>query len=90
MKQSRWQVRTTGTLFIKIESDNQTKDILQKIKKNLSQHNGLTKVMLYYEREKRYVQLSLWDWVNPNDYLKDRLIEIVGIGNVILRKNNYS
>ena len=43
--------------------------------------------MLYYEREKRYVQLSLWDWVNPNDYLKDRLIEIVGIGNVILRKD---
>lgn len=78
---------TTGTLFIKIESDHQTKDVLQKIKKNLLQHNGLTKVMLYYEREKRYVQLSLWDWVNPNDYLKDRLIEIVGIGNVILRKD---
>ena len=58
----------------------------KKLKRISLQHNGLTKVMLYYEREKRYVQLSLWDWVNPNDYLKDRLIEIVGIGNVILRK----
>lgn len=77
---------TTGTLFIKIASDQQTKDVLQKIKKNLLQHPGHTKVMLYYEREKRYVQLTLWDWVKPNDYLKDRLIEIVGMGNVILRK----
>lgn len=76
----------TGTLFIKITSNQQTKDVLQKIKKNLLQHQGFTKVMLYYEREKRYVQLSLWDWVKPNDYLKDRLIEIVGMGNVILRK----
>ena len=30
----------TGTLFIKIESDHQTKDVLQKIKKNLIQHHG--------------------------------------------------
>ncbi len=75
-----------GTLFIKIESDRQTKDVLQKIKKNLIQHRGNTRVMLYYERENRYVQLSLWDWVTPNEHLKKRLIEIVGIGNVILRK----
>ena len=76
----------TGTLFIRIESKLQTKDILQKIKKILLQHHGHTKVMLYYERENRYVQLSLWDWVNPNDQLKNRLIEIVGMGNVILKK----
>ena len=75
-----------GTLFIKIESERQTKDVLQKIKKNLLQHHGNTKVMLYYERENRYVQLSLWDWVNPNEHLKKRLIEIVGMENVILRK----
>ena len=30
----------TGTLFIKIESNHQTKDVLQKIKKNLLQHHG--------------------------------------------------
>lgn len=75
----------TGTLFIKIESNHQTKVVLQKIKKILLQHQGLTKVLLYYERENRYVQLSLWDWVNPNDRLTERLIEIVGMGNVILR-----
>ena len=76
----------TGTLFIRIEGNHQTKDVLQKIKKKLLQHRGNTKVMLYYERENRYVQLSLWDWVNPNEHLKNQLIEIVGIGNVILRE----
>ena len=76
----------TGTLFIRIESKLQTNDILQKIKKILLQHHGHTKVMLYYERENRYVQLSLWDWVHPNDQLKNRLIEIVGMGNVVLKK----
>ena len=76
----------TDTLFIKIESNKQTKDILQKIKKNLLQHQGKTKVMLYYERENRYVQLPLWDWVQPSDLLKNRLMEIVGTENVILKK----
>ena len=42
----------TGTLFIRIESKLQTKDILQKIKKILLQHHGHTKVMLYYETRK--------------------------------------
>ncbi|MFJ8264444.1 DNA polymerase III subunit alpha [Peribacillus asahii] len=77
----------TGTLFIKIESDKQTKDILLQIKKILLQYNGKTKVMLYYERENRYVQLSLWDWVQPNDRLHNRLIDIVGNGNVILKRD---
>lgn len=76
----------TGTLFIKIESGQQTNAVLQKIKKILIQHHGLTKVMLYYEQENRYVQLSLWDWVHPNLQLTSRLIEIVGVENVILRQ----
>lgn len=81
------QSEETSTLFIKIESDKQTKDVLQKIKKSLIKHQGLTKVMLYYERENRYVQLSLWDWISPNQELKDKLINIVGKENVILQKD---
>lgn len=76
----------TGTLFIKLEGKKQTKEMLQKIKKKLVQHHGQTKVMLYYERENRYVQLPLADWVHLSDALTNHLTEIVGVGNVIFKK----
>ena len=76
----------TGTLFLKIESEKQTKDNIQKIKKILIQHSGNTKVMLFYERENRYVQLSYWDWVNPTDNLIDLLNGLLGKGNVVYKR----
>ncbi|KWW20133.1 DNA polymerase III [Peribacillus simplex] len=75
-----------GTIFLKVEADKQTNDTLQKIKKILLQHGGETKVMLFYERENRYVQLSYWDWVNPTDSLLQALIDMVGKGNVVYKK----
>ncbi|MFJ7363239.1 DNA polymerase III subunit alpha [Peribacillus frigoritolerans] len=75
-----------GTIFLKIEAGKQTKDTLQKIKKILMQHSGETKVMLFYERENRYVQLSYWDWVNPTDRLMQALFDLVGKGNVVYKK----
>lgn len=75
-----------GTIFLKIEAGKQTKDTLQKIKKILMQHSGETKVMLFYERENRYVQLSYWDWVNPSDSLMQALFDLVGKGNVVYKK----
>lgn len=50
------------------------------------QHSGETKVMLFYERENRYVQLSYWDWVNPTDRLMQALFDLVGKGNVVYKK----
>ncbi|MFJ7990988.1 DNA polymerase III subunit alpha [Peribacillus frigoritolerans] len=76
----------SGTIFLKIEAGKQTKDTLQKIKKILMQHSGETKVMLFYERENRYVQLSYWDWVNPTDRLMQALFDLVGKGNVVYKK----
>ncbi|MGE7120126.1 DNA polymerase III subunit alpha [Peribacillus sp. NPDC046944] len=75
-----------GTLFLKIEAEKQTKDTLQKIKKILIQHTGETKVMLFYERENRYVQLSYWDWVNPSNKLIDLLNGLLGKGNVVYKR----
>ncbi|OIK11145.1 DNA polymerase III subunit alpha [Bacillus sp. MUM 13] len=73
-------------LFIKIEQDKQTNPILQKIKQALLKHSGTTQVMLYYESEERYVQLSLRDWVTPSRELLARLETIAGEGNVILQQ----
>ncbi|WP_396020287.1 DNA polymerase III subunit alpha [Bacillus sp. ISL-34] len=75
-----------GKIFLKIEAGKQTKDTLQKIKKILMQHSGETKVMLFYERENRYVQLSYWDWVNPTESLMQALFDLVGKGNVVYKK----
>lgn len=50
------------------------------------QHSGETKVMLFYERENCYVQLSYWDWVNPKDSLMQALFGLVGKGNVVYKR----
>ena len=78
--------RKTGTVFLKIEAEKQNKTILQQIKKILMQHSGDTKVMLFYERENRYVQLSYWDWVTPTDHLLGALSGLVGKDNVVYKR----
>ena len=85
-KVKRMKEEQNGTVFLKIEAGKQTKDTLQKIKKILMQHSGETKVMLFYERENRYVQLSYWDWVNPTDSLMQALFGLVGKGNVVYKR----
>ncbi|PLT32299.1 DNA polymerase III subunit alpha [Bacillus sp. V5-8f] len=74
-------------LFIKIERDKQTPSNLKRIKQALFQYRGTTKVMLYYEREDRYVQLSLEDWVSPSPELLAKLSAITGAGNVVLKQD---
>ncbi|RFU67727.1 DNA polymerase III subunit alpha [Bacillus sp. V59.32b] len=73
-------------LFIRIEKEKQTAAALQSIKQVLSQHNGTTKVMLYYESEDRYVQLSMWDWITPSTALLQKLKKIAGEENVVLKE----
>lgn len=73
-------------LFIKIEKEKQTSSNLRLIKQALFQYKGTTKVMLYYEREDRYVQLSLWDWVTPSAELLAKLKKIAGEENVVFKE----
>ncbi|RFU70745.1 DNA polymerase III subunit alpha [Peribacillus saganii] len=71
-------------LFLKIEMAQQNAHTLQKLKQTLRKYSGATKVMLYYEREDRYVQLSLIDWVTPGAELLTKLSMILGEKNVRL------
>ncbi|CAH0346224.1 DNA polymerase III subunit alpha [Bacillus sp. CECT 9360] len=82
----RMMEEESSRLFIKIEKEKQTAASLQKIKQVLSQHNGTTKVMLYYESEDRYVQLSMWDWITPSAALLQKLKKIAGEENVVLKE----
>ncbi|MEK3798150.1 DNA polymerase III subunit alpha [Peribacillus sp. FSL H8-0477] len=78
-------VKDSGRLFIKIEAAKQTNKSLQQIKSLLVKYKGMTKVMLYYASEERYIQLPLWDWVAPSQALLQQLEEIVGSGNIVLK-----
>ncbi|MGE8078596.1 DNA polymerase III subunit alpha [Peribacillus loiseleuriae] len=80
------KAESTSRLFIKVPKEKQTNDTLRKIKQVLVKHKGMTKVMLYYESENRYVQLSLWDWIAPNGAIMMQLEEIIGKENVILKQ----
>ncbi|WP_110927207.1 DNA polymerase III subunit alpha [Bacillus massiliglaciei] len=76
-----------GTLYLRIKPEKQTNGLLQKIKKILSKHKGDTKVLLFYERENRYVQLSFWDWVIPGEELAAELQKVLGDGNVVFKND---
>ncbi|MDQ0220074.1 DNA polymerase III subunit alpha [Peribacillus cavernae] len=82
----RMKEEETSRLFIKIEKAKQTVPTLQKIKQILLHHKGTTKVMLYYESEDRYIQLSIWDWITPSPALLQKLKQIAGEMNVVLKK----
>ena len=72
------------TLFIKIPSDFEN-SISYTIQKALTQFKGHTKVILYYEKEKRAVQLSSQYYVNPTISCLEHLKQLVGQENVVLK-----
>ncbi|PLT31172.1 DNA polymerase III subunit alpha [Peribacillus deserti] len=73
-------------LFIKVEKDKHTKQLLTRIKKLLQNHKGLTKVVLYYEKEDRYVQLPMDQWISAGEGCLRQLGQLVGPDNVVLKK----
>jgi DNA polymerase-3 subunit alpha len=73
------------TLFIKIPSDFE-KSISFTIQKALTEFKGHTKVILYYEKEKRAVQLSSQYYVNPTISCLEHLKQLVGQENVVLKQ----
>lgn len=73
------------TLFIKI-SGHTNKNISYTIQQTISQYKGYTKVVLYYEEEKKAVQLSEQYFVNPTIECQAMLQKIVGDKNVVLKK----
>lgn len=73
------------TLFIKI-SGHTNKNISFTIQQAIAQFKGHTKVVLYYEEEKKAVQLSEQYFVNPSVTCLSMLKNIVGDENVVLKK----
>jgi DNA polymerase-3 subunit alpha len=72
------------TLFIKIPSEIE-KSVTYTIQQALTQFKGHTKVILFYENEKRAVQLSGQYCVNPSISCLEHLKQLVGQENVVLK-----
>ncbi|PEL12559.1 DNA polymerase III subunit alpha [Bacillus sp. AFS017336] len=73
------------TLFIKI-TGHTNKNISYTIQQTIAKYKGHTKVVLYYDEEKKAVQLSEQYYVNPSVGCLSALKNIVGDGNVVLKK----
>ncbi|MBM7692875.1 DNA polymerase-3 subunit alpha [Peribacillus deserti] len=72
-------------LYIKVEKTKHTKELLTRIKKLLQNYKGNTKVVLYYEKEERYVQLPMDHWVIASEECLKQLGRLVGSENVVLK-----
>jgi len=73
------------TLFIKI-TGHTNMNISYTIQQTIAQYKGHTKVVLYYEEEKKAVQLSEQYYVNPSLNCLTMLKKLVGDENVVLKK----
>lgn len=79
------QQQSPQTLYVKIVSEQHTKEHLLAIKNSLKKYPGNTRVNLYFEKENKAIQLSMWDWINPTDQLLSELFRLIGEENAKLR-----
>jgi DNA polymerase-3 subunit alpha len=75
-------------LFIKIDKRSVEQHQLLEVKKILKSFHGETPVFLYYEYEKKTVQLPEEYFITPTEECKDVLINLLGKNNVVL-SNRY-
>ncbi|WP_299089578.1 DNA polymerase III subunit alpha [uncultured Metabacillus sp.] len=74
-----------GKLFIKIDRQMESERLLS-VKKLLKAFHGDTPVFLYYETDKRTVQLGKEYFISPTEECLNELIKLLGKSNVVLKK----
>lgn len=73
-----------ASIYVKVSSQYE-KSVLSRVTKILSHYSGFTKVLIYYEKEHKMVQLSRSLSVYPSEECLRALREIVGEENVALK-----
>jgi len=71
-------------LMIIISPQNENRKTLNELKKILEEYKGDHPVILYYENNKRAIQLSRKYWVTPNSELQQEIEQLLGVNNVII------
>ncbi|MCF7617271.1 DNA polymerase III subunit alpha [Bacillus sonorensis] len=73
------------SVYIKVEEDQHTQDILEKISAILQEHKGETQVCIYYEKKKQTMKLPEAYNIQADHAVLYRLKSVVGDKNVVLR-----
>ncbi|WP_170885646.1 DNA polymerase III subunit alpha [Bacillus alkalicellulosilyticus] len=75
-------------VFLKIEPNRESRELLIKIKNTLALFPGDAEVVLYYESQSRYVQLPESDWITVNHDVIMQLKDVLGEKNVVVKTNS--
>ncbi|MFS0780609.1 DNA polymerase III subunit alpha [Bacillus sp. 1P06AnD] len=72
-------------MYIRIEDSKDHQSMLAKINRILKKYPGKTRVVLHQSKEKRTIQLPMWDWVQITQALTEDLRKELGEKNVIVK-----
>jgi len=79
------EVEVPSRLFLRIKTEIGTKSLLYQLKDVLRQHEGSCRVFLFYENKEQLVELASKYQVTPSPKCIERLSQILGSENVILK-----
>lgn len=79
------QVRKPVCVYIKIDEQHASPVVLKQLKDVLTAHHGHAPVILYYETERKKVQLSHEYAVSLNDESIRQLTALLGDGNIVVK-----
>ncbi|MGM0920884.1 MAG: DNA polymerase III subunit alpha [Bacillota bacterium] len=77
--------KRTKTLFLKIEETHLAEGKLQTVQDTLKRHRGSTPVFLYYEKDKKTVQLPRDYFVDANEKCLSELKDLLGNQNIAVK-----
>jgi DNA polymerase-3 subunit alpha len=72
-------------LYLKIDEHHVSSHVLHQLKHVLKKHSGYTPVILYYEKERRKIQLPNEYAVHADEPCLEQLKTLLGEGNVVLK-----
>lgn len=74
-----------GTLYIKIEKEKETNQLLVSLKDLIRKYKGSIEIILFYESTERSIRLGLQDRINPTSECLQELKTLLGQENVIMK-----
>ncbi|MBE4908255.1 DNA polymerase III subunit alpha [Bacillus luteolus] len=77
----------SSSLYLKIEPIHKEGSTIQNIHAILKKYHGSTPVIIYYVDEKKTYKLQKDSWINSSEECLNRLKELVGEKNVVLKKH---
>jgi DNA polymerase-3 subunit alpha len=74
------------TLYLKITKEHENAELLHGLKSLFRQNEGKSQVVIFYESSNKSLRLGEEDLVNPSASFIEKLKEILGENNVILKR----